>query len=76
LILFVFGIKKMNEFLESLSRAYWKMDYQQFLQRTGFVESDYALNKFKLFQQSAKGLLEFDIETLTSILAQDAVNSK
>ncbi len=76
MILFVFGIKKMNEFLESLSRAYWKMDYQQFLQRTGFVESDYALNKFKLFQQSAKGLLEFDIETLTSILAQDAVNSK
>ncbi|MBD2629677.1 hypothetical protein [Trichormus variabilis] len=66
----------MNEFLECLSRAYWKMDYQQFLQRTGFVESDYAMQKFKLFQQSAKGLLDFDPETLASILAYESVNSK
>ncbi|AFW97205.1 MULTISPECIES: hypothetical protein [Nostocales] len=69
----VFGIQEMNEFLESLSRAYWKMDYSQFLQRTGFVESDYALQKFKLFQQSAKGLLDFDPDTLASILAQETV---
>ena len=61
----------MNEFLESLSRAYWKMNYEQFLERTGFVTSDYALQKFKLFQQSAKGLLDFDVETLTSILSQE-----
>ena len=69
----VFGIQEMNEFLESLASTYWKMDYPQFLQRTGFVESDYALQKFKLFQQSAKGLLDFDRETLTSILAQETV---
>jgi len=69
----VFGIQEMNEFLESLSRAYWKMDYSQFLQGTGFVESDYALQKFKLFQQSAKGLLDFDPDTLASILAQETV---
>lgn len=70
----VFGIQEMNEFLESLASTYWKMDYRQFLERTGFVESDYALQKFKLFQQSAKGLLDFDRETLTSILAQETVN--
>jgi hypothetical protein len=49
------------------------MDYRQFLERTGFVESDYALQKFKLFQQSAKGLLDFDPDTLASILAQETV---
>ena len=65
----VFGIQEMNEFLESLASTYWKMDYRQFLERTGFVESDYALQKFKLFQQSAKGLLDFDPDTLASILA-------
>jgi len=70
----VFGIQEMNEFLESLSRAYDKIDYYEFMRRTGFVESDYALQKFKLFQQSAKGLLDFDRETLTSILAQETVS--
>jgi uncharacterized protein with von Willebrand factor type A (vWA) domain len=66
----------MQEFLENLSRTYSKMDYYQFLDRTGFVDSDYSLEKFKLFQRSVKGLLDFDVETLTSILAQEQTINK
>jgi hypothetical protein len=66
----------MQEFLDNLSRTYSKMDYYQFLDRTGFVDSDYSLEKFKLFQRSVKGLLDFDVETLTSILAQEQTINK
>ncbi|WP_446415920.1 hypothetical protein [Coleofasciculus sp.] len=45
-----------QEFFETLGAIYWHIDYYQFLQLTGFDESDYALNKFKTIQAAIKGL--------------------
>ena len=39
-----------TEFLNQLAKAYWNMDYHDFLFRTSFVDSDYAREKFKSFQ--------------------------
>ena len=58
-----------TEFLNQLAKAYWNMDYYDFLFRTNFVDSDYAREKFQSFQAGCKKLLEFDHETLESILA-------
>jgi hypothetical protein len=58
-----------TEFLNQLAKAYWNMDYHDFLFRTNFVDSDYAREKFQSFQAGCKKLLEFDHETLESILA-------
>lgn len=61
----------MNEtktLLAAISFAYYNLDYYQFLEKTGFVDSQYSLEKFRLFQQSIKGLLQFDPETLQVLL--------
>jgi len=61
----------MNEtktLLAAISLAYYNLDYYQFLEKTGFVDSLYAMEKFQLFQQSIKGLLQFDSETLQVLL--------
>lgn len=67
MVAFLLGLC-MKEFLDKLSHAYDAMDYYQFLEITGFVDSNYSLEKFKLFQQSARGLMSFDYETLAMIL--------
>jgi hypothetical protein len=59
---------ELEQVLSALASAYWNMDYKEFLQRTGFVDSEYACAKFKLFQQSVKGLIEFDTKTIESLL--------
>ncbi|MBD2499874.1 hypothetical protein [Anabaena azotica] len=59
-----------QDFLKALSSAYWELDYHKFLEITGFVDSQYSLDKFQLFQQSAKGLVQFDAETLECLLSK------
>lgn len=59
---------ELEQVLSALASAYWTIDYNEFLNRTGFVDSEYAIAKFKLFQQSIKGLTEFDIKTIESLL--------
>ncbi|WP_292850462.1 hypothetical protein [Nostoc sp. NMS8] len=61
-------IMTTQDFLTALSSAYWEIDYYKFLKMTGFVDSQYSLEKFKLFQQSAKGLTQFDAKTLESLI--------
>ncbi|RCJ27297.1 hypothetical protein A6S26_12735 [Nostoc sp. ATCC 43529] len=68
-------IMTIQDFLTALSSAYWKIDYYKFLEMTGFVDSQYSLEKFKLFQQSAKGLIQFDAKTLESLINTETQNT-
>ncbi len=68
-------IMTIQDFLTALSSAYWEIDYYKFLEITGFVDSQYSLEKFKLFQQSAKGLIQFDAKTLQSLMKTQTQNT-
>lgn len=57
-----------TEFLNQLAKAYWNMDYYDFLFRTNFVDSDYAMEKFQSFKRGCEELLKFDADTLQSII--------
>lgn len=59
---------ELEQVLSALASAYWNMDYNEFLKRTNFVDSEYAIAKFQLFQQSVKCLIEFDTKTIESLL--------
>ena len=68
----------MNEFekvFNTIGKTYWDMDYYQFLSRTGFNDDQYSMEKFQLLQNSFKGLLQFDPNTLKSILEGSLVQS-
>jgi len=54
--------------LEALRKRYCNMNYFEFLERTGFNEDQYSLDKFTTFQEGSRNLLEFDDETLEKIL--------
>ena len=58
----------MNETLSKLRTAYSKLDYEQFCEKTGFRQSNYALEKFMTFKRGIENLLSFDDETLSNIL--------
>ena len=58
----------MNDFLSLLSKAYWNLDYYDFLFRTGFEDCQYSLEKFKSFKLGCQKLMEFDADTLQSIV--------
>lgn len=60
----------MEELLTQLSRAYNHVDYAEFLNRTGFVDSTYALDKFMTFKEGCQKLLAFDSNTLESIISE------
>jgi hypothetical protein len=64
----------MNEFLQAIAKAYWQMDYADFLFRTGFTESQYSMDKFKDFQHLCRLIGKFDPDTLQSILTLSLVN--
>lgn len=64
-------IMTTQDFLSALSSAYWEIDYYKFLEITGFVDSQYSLEKFKLFQQSVRALTQFDAKTLESLINAD-----
>jgi hypothetical protein len=63
-------MSELEQVLSALTNAYWNMDYYQFLDRTGFTDCSYSVEKFKLFQQSIKGLNQFEIRTLLLIIKQ------
>lgn len=54
--------------LEALAKRYCNMDYAEFIERTGFNEDKYSLDKFTTFQEGSRNLLEFDPSTLEKIL--------
>jgi hypothetical protein len=58
----------MDQLLEKLRKAYSHIDYYQFLEKTGFVDSQYALDKFKTFNQAVKLLCQFESDTLERII--------
>ena len=57
----------MEEFLTKLGTAAWNINYHQFLERTGFVDSQYAIDKFMTFQEAVKLINQFDAETLDKL---------
>jgi hypothetical protein len=57
-----------QELLSLLAKAYNQIDYYDFLFRTGFKDCTYAMEKFQSFQLGCKKLLEFDPDTLQSII--------
>ncbi|MDB9315625.1 hypothetical protein PN462_21105 [Spirulina sp. CS-785/01] len=61
--------EQLEQLLQSLSSVYWNMDYYEFLQRTGFRDDPYALEKFKTFQQMYQLMTQFDSETLQKLLS-------
>jgi hypothetical protein len=58
----------MNEFLAALAKAYWNLDYYDFLFRTGFQDCEYSLEKFQSFKLGCQKLMEFDTDTLQAIV--------
>lgn len=59
----------VTEFTNLLRKKYCQMQYDDFLQMTGFVDSQYSIEKFSAFKDSVRGLLTFDDETLAKILS-------
>ncbi|MBP0015340.1 MAG: hypothetical protein J7525_19795 [Roseofilum sp. SID3] len=59
---------KLSLLLEALRQRYCNMNYSEFLERTGFNEDQYSLEKFSTFQEASRNLLEFDEKTLEKIL--------
>ena len=60
----------MEQLLTQLSKAYWNVNYNQFLEKTGFVDSAYSLDKFRTFQEACKKLSQFDSQTLEAIVSE------
>lgn len=58
----------MEELLEKLRKAYCHIDYFQFLERTGFVDSQYAIDKFQIFKEAINLITKFDSQTLEKII--------
>jgi hypothetical protein len=58
----------MNEFLTSLQKAYSNLNYDDFCERTGFIDSAYALDKFQTFKRGIEHLSSFDPATLSKLL--------
>lgn len=56
-----------QEFIESISTAHWKLDYESFCKVCNFVPGDYSEEKFKQFQEMCKSLEKFDADLLVRL---------
>jgi hypothetical protein len=53
--------------LQILRKIYSSLTYEQFCERCGFVESQYAIDKFVVLKRGLESLCSFDSETLANL---------
>lgn len=61
--------QQVKEFQTAVSTTHWKLDFNEFCNRTGFV-GDYAKNKWNEWQSLNQALNKFDAETLAKIIGE------
>lgn len=58
---------RFDESMQALLYAHWNLNYDQWRERAGFHDDDYAKLKWELWQQLAASLRVFDTNTLYRI---------
>ena len=58
----------MDDLLSALQTAYSHLNYDDFCERAGFMDSAYALDKFQTFKRGIEHLSSFDPDTLRKLL--------
>lgn len=59
--------QQVKEFQTAVFETDWKLDFNEFCNRTGFV-GEYAKNKWREWQAINEAVNKFDAETLSKIL--------